>query len=184
MNGKVYLRKCLHCKLKFIPRSDTHTVCSIECSRHFAAKKIEEIKRKQQKEWNKEKKVRKEKLKSRTDHLNELQVIFNKYVRLRDKDKPCISCNRPLKGKYDCGHFFSVGAYPALRFHLSNNHGQCVHCNRDRHGNIPEYTINLPNRIGQEAYNELLASRNNELKLTLPEILELKNHYKQLIKEY
>jgi hypothetical protein len=57
------------------------------------------------KEWKAEKKVLKEKLKTYSDHVKELQVIVNKYVRLRDKDKGCISCGTPLTGKYDAGHY-------------------------------------------------------------------------------
>jgi hypothetical protein len=128
------------------------------------------------------KKESKEKLKSRTDHLNELQVIFNKYIRLRDKDQPCISCDRPLIGKYDAGHFMSCGSHPNLRFMETNVHGQCVHCNQHKHGNIFEYSLRLPKRIGEYEYNGLLAEKDKPLKLTLPEILELKEVYKQKIK--
>ena len=127
------------------------------------------------------KKESKEKLKSRTDHLNELQVIFNKYIRLRDKDKPCISCDRPLIGKYDAGHFMSCGSHPNLRFMETNVHGQCVHCNQHKHGNIFEYSLRLPKRIGEYEYNGLLAEKDKPLKLTLPEIIELKNYYKAKI---
>ena len=102
------------------------------------------------KEWKKRKKVIKEELKTHSDYVKELQIVFNKYIRLRDKDKPCISCKNMLKGKFDAGHFYSVGNYPGLRFNEDNVHGQCVHCNQWRGGNLHEYKDNLKIRIGEE----------------------------------
>ena len=67
------------------------------------------------KEWNKEKAVMKDKLKTHSDWLNELQKVFNTYIRTRDYKKPCISCDRPLTSKHDAGHFFfcwSLSEYP------------------------------------------------------------------------
>lgn len=178
MKGKVYQRKCINkaCKVKFTPMSGTQVVCSPLCGVAYA-------KSVSVKNWKTEKKDRKEKLKTRTDHLNELQVIFNRFIRLRDAKLGCISCGAELKGKFDAGHLFSVGAYPALRFHEHNNNGQCVYCNQHCHGNVGEYMIRLPLRIGVENFEALKALRTSTLKLTLSEILELKQHYKDRIKE-
>ena len=179
MKGKVYQRKCINkaCKKKFIPGRPSQVVCSPICG-------VEYAKTVSVKNWKKEKKDRKEKLKTRTDHLNELQVLFNKFIRLRDKGKPCISCNGKLGAKYDAGHYYSVGGYPELRLHEDNCHGQCVHCNQHKHGNLIAYGENLPNRIGMEALAKLIELVGSSLKLTLPEILELKEYYKMKIKEF
>lgn len=78
---------------------------------------------------------------------------FHKFIRERDKNKPCISC-----GKFtdlECGHFYSAGHYPALRFDEENSHGQCSRCNRFLHGNLLEYRIGLINRYGQEFVEKL-----------------------------
>ena len=48
-------------------------------------------------------------------------------IRLRDKHQPCISCGKPLEGKYDAGHFFQQQNNRS-RFNEDNVHGQCVHC--------------------------------------------------------
>ncbi len=64
------------------------------------------------------------------------QVVFNKYIRLRDKDKPCVSCDKPLGSKYDAGHYFSSGGHKAVTFDENNVHGQCVTCNQHKHGNL------------------------------------------------
>ena len=81
------------------------------------------------------------------------------------------------------GHFLSVGAYPNLRFNENNVHGQCVHCNRDKHGNVKEYDLRLQNILSKENYSELLESRNKPLKLSLEDAKELIAIYKQKIKE-
>ncbi len=127
-------------------------------------------------------KKQREELKTHKDWLKDLQKVFNKYIRLRDQGKNCISCNRVLKGKYDAGHFFSVGAYPNLRFNEDNVHAQCVHCNQHKHGNIAEYSIRLPQKIGLERFEELQQSRSSTLKLSIPEIKTKIEVYKQKIK--
>ncbi|MDG6334342.1 recombination protein NinG, partial [Glaesserella parasuis] len=39
-------------------------------------------------------KATRERLKSRSEWLKDAQAVFNEYIRLRDKDEPCISCQR------------------------------------------------------------------------------------------
>lgn len=135
-------------------------------------------KTKREKMWQKEKKELKSGLKTKSEWLKDLQKIFNTYIRVRDKSKPCISCGKMLVNKFDAGHFFSVGAYPNLRFNEDNVHGQCVECNQHKHGNINEYTINLPERIGQERYDLLLDIRSLPLHLSIEEIKEKITFYK------
>lgn len=124
----------------------------------------------------------KERIKTRTEYLRELQQVFNQYIRLRDRGKPCISCGKSLQGKYDAGHYYSVGSYPNLRFHEDNVHGQCVECNQHKHGNLIEYGINLPKRIGAKRMDELANLRAGLLKLTKDEIVEQIKLYKQAVK--
>jgi hypothetical protein len=159
-------------------------VCSVECS--IAVINSKTYKNKEEKririENAKNKKAVLESIKSHSKWLSDLQKVFNQFIRLRDADKPCISCNRPLKGKFDAGHFFSVGAYPNLRFDEDNCHGQCVHDNQHKHGAISEYAINLPLRIGVERFESLKNRRAQPLKLSIPDIKELIEHYKLKVK--
>jgi hypothetical protein len=141
------------------------------------------MKSKKANDWQKEKKVLKEKLMTKSDYLNICQKVFNTYIRTRDKDKNCISCNKKLLGKYDAGHFFSVGAYPNLRFNENNVFGQCVHCNRDKHGNVKEYDLRLQNILSIEEYNQLLNDRNKPALLTIEDIKELIAIYRVKTKE-
>ena len=142
------------------------------------------VKVKNQKDWNKEKKERKEALKTNSDYVRELQVVFNTFIRLRDKDKLCISCPNGLKGKYDAGHYHSVGSYPELRFNEDNVSGQCVHCNQHKRGNLIEYSINLPLRIGKKRFNRLTELKNIPRKYTIQELKGLKELYKLKIKQF
>jgi hypothetical protein len=173
---KIYQRKCVSCKDKFTPQNNTQVVCSIACSIQF-------MKSKKANDWQKEKKVLKEKLMTKSDYLNICQKVFNTYIRTRDKENNCISCNKKLVGKYDAGHFFSVGAYPNLRFNENNVFGQCVHCNRDKHGNVKEYDLRLQNILSIEDYNQLLNDRNKPALLTIEDIKELIAIYRVKTKE-
>jgi len=140
---------------------------------------------KQQKEkaWKKEKKVLKEKLKTKSDYLKELQTVFNTYIRLRDEAKGCISCGVDLRGrKFDAGHYRSVGGNPQLRFNEDNVHGQCVYCNRHQHGNILEYRLRLIKRIGIDKV-DFLETENKAKQYSVPELIEMKVIYKDKIKK-
>lgn len=174
-------RTCKFCKIKFIPQyNPLQETCDFECAINL--KKQRDLK-KGKKDWRKEKKKRKEALKTTSDYVRELQVVFNTYIRLRDKNKPCISSGRPLNSKFDAGHFFSTGSYPELRFNEDNVHGQSVHDNRDKHGNLIDYREGLINRIGIDRVNKLYELKNIPRKYTIPELKELKVYYKEKIKE-
>lgn len=78
---------------------------------------------------------------------------FHAYIRQRDSDKPCITCNqfRVL----ECGHFYSAGKHPELEFNENNSHGQCKQCNRHEHGNLNMYRRNILTRISEDELKEL-----------------------------
>lgn len=104
----------------------------------------------------------KEKLKTRRQRMKEAQAAFNRFVRVRDQLKPCISSGQPLAragvgGGFDCGHYRSVGAAGHLRFNLFNAHGQRKHDNRWLSGNAVDYRLGLIARIGLERVERLEA---------------------------
>ena len=167
--------RCKICKDKFDPKYFLQKTC-------FEPSCILEWKNKvKDKEWKAEKKVLKDKLKTYSDHVKELQIIFNKFIRLRDKDKGCISCGTPLVNKYDAGHYKSAGGSPEHRFNENNVHGQCVYCNQHLHANLIEYRKGLIKRIGLEEV-ELLENHIIPMKYSIPELIELKVIYKDKIK--
>lgn len=102
---------------------------------------------------------------------------------MRDINKGCISCHTPLTNrKFDAGHYYPT-TYEAIRFEETNVHGQCVPCNRNKHGNLHEYKKNITNRISVDQLQWLEDNRHNRLKLTIPEIKEMILTYKEKIKQ-
>ncbi|MBO0323504.1 recombination protein NinG [Muricauda sp. CAU 1633] len=115
------------------------------------------------------------------------QEVFNRYIRLRDVGLPCISEGIAWKNDFDAGHFFSVKQYSELRFDFDNCHGQSIQGNRMKDGNFQDYAINLPYRIGEERFAELLKraerSKQRVKKWTLEELEEIRTECKRRIKE-
>jgi hypothetical protein len=110
------------------------------------------------------------------------QAAFNAYIRLRDIDDPCISCQRFHAGQYHAGHYRSVGAHPELRFEELNNNKQCAPCNNHLSGNITDYRINLIKKIGLEKV-EWIEGKHEPKKYTCKELKEIELKYKQKLKE-
>ena len=138
------------CSIKFIPQRLGQAVCSPACAlatkdvnQQKARKSLAQVERR-------EIKVRKEKLKSRADHLKDTQTAFNAWVRERDAELPCISCGRHHAGQYHSGHYRTVGASPELRFEPLNAWKQCAPCNNHLSGNLINYRISLLQKIGEE----------------------------------
>ena len=127
MNSKP--KKCKICKGEFNPYRPLQMVCSPSCGYEYA-------KRQKTKEWKERKKKMKQDLLTVQDLMKIAQVHFNRYIRERDKGKPCISCGQELKGKFDAGHFWSSGGHKSVTFDENNVHGQCVACNQHKHGNL------------------------------------------------
>ncbi|AUZ46559.1 recombination protein NinG [Pseudomonas fluorescens] len=184
-------KKCKNpaCGISFPPQRLGQAVCSPKCG--LAIKDVNQAKaRKSLAQVNRrEIKVRKEKLKSRADHLREAQAAVNAYVRLRDAYLPCISCdsapndNDLMTGsRWDAGHYRSVGACPELRFEPLNIHRQCVKCNRNLSGNAVEYRIRLVVRIGAEKV-AWLEGQHAPCKYTVEEIKAIKAKYRAMTRE-
>jgi hypothetical protein len=171
--------KCKVCNIKFVKTRAIQPVCGkYDCMVAYANKVAEKARNKR---IQAEKKVLKEKTKTLSDYLKETQTVFNQYIRLRDKDLPCISCGTIKRNiQYHAGHYRSVGAAPHLRFNEINVHKQCSACNNHKSGNSIEYRIRLIKRIGIEEV-EKLESDNQLRKYNVPELIQLKQLYKQKI---
>jgi len=134
-----------------------------------------------------ETKAKLEKLKTRGDYMKEAQVEFNKYVRLRDAGKGCISCGADCGatatgGSGDAGHFRSRGSAPHLRFDERNCHLQCKKCNRYLSGNVAAYRVGLINRIGVNAV-EALECDQSSTNLSIADLQKIKTAYRAKAKE-
>ena len=145
-------RKCKSCGRDFQPISSMAKACSVPCALALVAKANVRKEAKAKREEAKATRAAKEKLKSRADYLREAQAAVNAYVRLRDSDKPCISCDRPATwgGQWHASHYRSVGSNPGWRFNLWNISKSCSICNAWKSGNLSEYRPRLVAKIGLE----------------------------------
>lgn len=110
------------------------------------------------------------------------QIVFNRWIRLRDKDLPCISCGK-FKDNYDAGHYIAQGSSSFLRYHPDNVHKQCSPgCNRYMSGNLIEYRINLVKKIGAMQVEWLELHRHDIKKWEREELEEIIATYKEKIK--
>ena len=177
------------CWASFVPARLGQAVCSPACAILDAPKNLERARKSLAQVERREIKVRKEKLKSRADHLREAQAAVNEFIRLRDAHLPCISCdstpndNDLMTGsRWDAGHYRSVGACPELRFEPLNIHRQCVRCNRNLSGNAVEYRIRLVLRIGVDKV-DWLEGPHPARKYTVDEIKAIKADYRAKTRE-
>lgn len=175
-------KKCRVCLEVFSPRKHLQVVCSPNCALLHAKQKGEKERKALDKIERKAIREAKEKIKPRAAYMKETQSAFNAWVRARDADQPCISCGRHHQGKYDAGHYRSVGSNPALRFEPLNCHRQCVPCNQHKSGNAIEYRIGLVARIGAEQV-EWLEGRHEPKRYTIDDLKEIKSKYTAMARE-
>lgn len=175
------------CGISFPPQRLGQAVCSPKCG--LAIKDVNQAKARKSlaQVERREIKVRKEKLKSRGEHMREAQQAFNEYVRTRDQAAGhlCISSGKPLDwsgNAVDAGHYRSVGSAPHLRFDERNCHAQSKQDNRFLSGNAVDYRIGLIARIGQEAVDALEADQSVR-KYTVEQIKGIKAYYRAKTRE-
>jgi hypothetical protein len=180
---KIKPKTCRECKQKFLPVRAIQPVCNdFKCMVAYANRSAEKAALAREKKAKREHKEKLEKAKTLTQHLEEAQRWFNKWVRLRDMKAGygCISCGTKANVQYAAGHYRTRKAAPHLRFNPDNVWLQCnSYCNRHLSGNITEYRIELIKRIGEERV--LALEHSNELhRYTEEEAKAIKGHYKKL----
>ncbi len=146
----------------------------------FSKRKIEVAKT----NWKEQKKVLQENTKTLSQYEAEAKKSFQKWVRLRDVGKNCISCDKPTKDPAG-GHFYSAGTYSGLMFNPFNCHLQCnTNCNKHLSGNLLEYRKGLIKRYGNEFVDNLdnLSIEGRNYKYTKIELQEIKQKYDTKIK--
>jgi len=84
-------KRCRHCGNSFQPISSLSKACSVPCAIALTdrdkAKKLAKAKAVERQSM----KERAEKIKTRAEHMKELQIAFNAWVRQRDAGQPCIT---------------------------------------------------------------------------------------------
>lgn len=171
-------RKCKQCKKKFIPFNSFHITCSPPCAIAYSNKKIRVKKEKEKREG------RKTLNNNDTAYLKkQARYWCHKYIRERDKNKGCISCGKPLAKGYHAGHYKPDGSNAMVRYNEDNIHGQCIQCNTFKSGNLPQYAINLIDRIGEARVKHIETICKMPHKYDLQELRDIASKYKAKFKE-
>lgn len=180
-------KKCKVCKLLYQPRSSFQTECSPKCAvvalrdekrTPDRRKLVEKLKRQENAQMKREWKEN-----DISTVRDQAQGIFNTFIRLRDKDEGCISCDTWNTGnQFHAGHYRTRGAASHLKFNEDNCHKQCAQCNGVKSGNIESYRPRLIEKIGLERVEAL--ENNNEIhRWTIEEYRAVRDRYKQKIKD-
>ena len=166
--------KCKNCKEPFERKRQNQIVCSVECAYSLQSNRKEKAEKI-------ETKLKKEKLKTYTQKVNDVKKVFQKWIRNRDKDLRCISCGHDLyTNAYHAGHYKKSEIYRGVIFNECNVNAQCIKCNLFQNGNEANYRTGLVRKIGEQKVKDLedLAEQTRKYKYTEDELNEIKNKYK------
>ena len=177
------MKTCPNCNTPFEPRKHFNSTikskyCDLCTKTRQALKNLERIKKEDKKRLNDKKKE----LLTLSDHLKLTQMVVNKYIRLRDEGKPCISCGKHINGVRHASHYLSSGGHSNLRFHEENIWVSCYKCNVMLSSNAIEYRKRLINQIGLERVEWLEENGSKVKKWTREELKEIQEIYKVKIK--
>jgi hypothetical protein len=167
-------RKCKYCLERYTPKYSTTEPCpKYECRLQHLEANVAKINRAN-------KATARDSIKSYAQRLGEAKKVFQKWIRLRDKDKPCISCGSISSTVWDGGHFKKAELYSGVIFNEYNVNIQCGKCNRFLGGNELNYRTGLIAKIGEQAVLNLehLAEMSRMKKYTNEELEEIKIKYK------
>lgn len=190
------------CKVEFVPARLGQKVCGYQCGLAIAPANQEKARKALAQIERKEIKARKEKLKTRSEFVQEAEKAVRDYRRTYELSigSGCISCGKSQAevqaaqgwktgGAFDAGHFLSKGARPELRLVPENIWLQCKACNagsskyaRKGQSVSQGYRLGLIERIGLEAV-EALEADHEPRKHTIDELKELTAHYRAKVRE-
>ncbi|MCP2041683.1 putative nucleic acid-binding Zn ribbon protein [Neisseria sp. HSC-16F19] len=152
-------RKCKVCGVVFEKLRPLQFVCSPACGAEYAKAQRAKQAAKAKREAKAKERVKTLALRRKLETVPELtkkaQAAFNRYIRLRDAGKPCISCGAAWKDNFQACHYVPAGRSSKLRFDEDNVHGGCVRCNLYESGNLRGYRIGLIHRIGEKRVIEM-----------------------------
>ena len=171
-------KKCKNCLKYFIPERELQPVCSFNCAIEWSKKP------KVQKAYKMEKKKELiEKYPDKSKWLANAQTVVNKYIRLRDLNKPCCSCGHFGDRQFHSGHYQNVGGHRQLRFYTLNIHKQCSICNNWKSSNNEKYRPFMINKYGLD-FVEKLESNQERGNYTVEYLQRLIKVFRKKIKLY
>lgn len=111
-----------------------------------------------------------------------LWKVFSEYIRRKYSDSEgysrCYTCDKIDHWKnMQCGHFVG-GRKNAVLFNEECVRVQCAGCNVFLHGNYQIYTLKMIDEVGQNKVEELLALKHTTKKISLLELSNMLEYYK------
>lgn len=191
------MKRCKHCR-EYAKEGVQHPAgffCSHDHAIEYAIAQRAKQATKQRAKQKREDRQRLEEIKTRPMLIKEAQEAFNKFIRLRDRDKPCVSCRdtsptQACGGQWDAGHYLSVGSHPELRFNEDNCHKQCKACNggagkyqRKKRAVDDAYRAELIKRIGLGRVEALENRKYEPGKWPADELRSIRDRYRKLARE-
>ena len=124
---------------------------------------------------------------------SKLDLIFSKYIRLRDSTLVgderigvCITCRKQIgavgRRTGQAGHFISR-RFMSTRYDEKNVHLQCARCNMWGAGEQYLYSIEVDKLYGAGTAQQLHEKANSTIKITEQELIDLIEIYKEKIKD-
>lgn len=166
-------KKCINCSTNYHPYTTTQKCCCVTCAISYNRKKVEVAHRKE---------IKKDLL-TISDYKKIARQVFQKFIRLRDTNEPCISCGTITATIWDAGHYFKAELFSGLIFDENNCHKQCRKCNTFLNGNEIQYRMGLVKRFG-EKWVKALEKKSEKMRVrkwSKFELEELKNTYQEKI---
>lgn len=118
--------------------------------------------------------------------IKKLDIVFSKYIRLRDSTNGmfiCCSCGQMKPYEMaDAGHFINR-RWMSVRWREDNVHAQCSACNRFDEGNAAGYARFMDKKYGPAHVDSLMALKNAGQKWSDFEVELLIKEYKQKTKD-
>lgn len=179
--------KCKYHNNKFTPKYPFQKFClsDDECIKAFNEFVKAKNEKQRVKQWQKEKKVIKESLKTKSSYKDDLQYEINQIIKYIDKNVNCISSGRPLKELRNSGHIYAVGGNDTLRFNLDNIYNQSISDNKDKGGKPLEALEGIKEMYGINQYNLVLGlkAKYKYLGLSIEDLKEKIKIARQIVKE-
>ena len=119
---------------------------------------------------------------SRSKLIKKLDIIFSKYIRVKNADKhgfcTCVTCKKKFHWKsIQAGHFMSRKHY-STRWNENNVHPQCVGCNMFKQGEQYKYSVFLGPELAEKLYlqsTKLVKFTNHEINSMITDYQEKLN---------
>ena len=173
-------KKCKYCGVLFSPRTSLQKNCyDSDCIKKFYEENKSKISKVTTKRKQADRKELKEKMLTISQLKQRARTPFQKWIRLRDADKPCISCGTTTASMWHAGHNKKAEIYFGVIFDEDNVHKQCAKCNVYLGGNEANYRQGLVARFGEQFVLDLekRADETRDYKHSREELEEIKNKY-------